>query len=62
MICPTCGGPCQTTTTGIPMSRDDVIDDVRLCQERYHKARREGKYFRAERWAQRRDVLLDHLT
>lgn len=44
------------------MSAEDVTEDLVLCQSRWHKARREGKYFRAERWAQMRDVALDHLT
>jgi hypothetical protein len=48
--------------SGKPMSREDVIDDLLTCQERWHKARREGKYFRAEKWAISRDLCLDHLT
>lgn len=43
------------------MSREDVIDDLLTCQERWHKARREKRYFRAERWAQSRDLCLEHL-
>lgn len=60
--CPTCAGACRLTTTGIEPSREDVIEDLELAQARWHKARREGRYFRAERWAWRRDVALDHLT
>lgn len=60
--CPTCRGPCRLTTTGIPSSQEDVIDDLLTCHERWHKARREERYFRAERWAQSRDLCLDHLT
>jgi hypothetical protein len=59
--CPTCRGPCRMTTTGALMAREDVLDDLVLCQERWHKARREEKYFRAERWARMRDIALDHL-
>lgn len=59
--CPTCCGRCRLTTTGIPMSPEDVTEDLMLAQARWHKARREGKYFRAERWAQARDLALDHL-
>lgn len=60
--CPTCRGPCGITSAPTPMPREDVIEDVQLAQERWHKARREGRYFRAERWARMRDLLLDHLT
>jgi hypothetical protein len=59
--CTTCHGPCALTTTGVPMSTEDVIDDLALAQSRWHKARREGKYFRAEWWARLRDRALDHL-
>lgn len=60
--CPTCLGRCRLTTTGVPMGVEDITDDLRLAQERWYKARREGKYFRAEWWAQLRDVALDHLV
>lgn len=43
------------------MSDDDIIEDLILAQTCWHKARREGKYFRAERWAQLRDLVLDHV-
>lgn len=43
------------------MTCEDIIEDIQLCQERWHKARREGRYFRAENWARMRDDLLDQL-
>lgn len=60
--CPTCQGKCRLTTSGVPMSVADVTEDLVLAQSRWHKARRDGKYFRAEWWARMRDLALDHLV
>jgi hypothetical protein len=44
------------------MSAADVTEDLILAQSRWNKARRDGKYFRAEWWARWRDIALDHLA
>lgn len=61
MACQTCEGRCRLTTNGEPMSIPDVIDDMQIAHNRWRKALRDGKYFRAERWANMRDLALDHL-
>ena len=59
--CPTCGGRCRMYPGTYAPTVEDLREDLVLAQERWHKARREGQYFRAERWAKSRDLALDHL-
>jgi hypothetical protein len=60
--CATCGGRCRLYTGTRSPTAEDLREDLVLTQERWHKARREGLYFRAQWWAQMRDTVLDHLS